>query len=757
MTEMDTGEEASNTIFDEEACRDFLTLELGCEIPRYYRYAEGIHEVQKRLILCYGDNYIAEAMGVFYDLLEGEDNASGLGDDGDFWRTWRHDFKLRREDFSNPGTPKFSKMILPATVEPKRRTSLSRAPGNYERGQKRVSFLTPKATTQLIADSNNSTSKIATANTDHSTAGSANPVFMAFPSTFLRIFQKDRKQKGQLGTIHSDDINRGRRLRGMSAPERVYSSHAAGESARHDGREHVACGSSRKSDDPPPPYPAINSFDGAGDHWDESMRARGGPVGRSDSFDKEKSSASQRLSSSELHNSSSTYVSSSYLSSRSSKQDSQSAARNLLGTNTEGQDSVSARGLSPLDPEKYSPAPYAGRMPDIQSLNIQYMSPPRTGPFDVRSGERWRMIPEENPSWAAPDHWVDAKEDIQRSYHATKGMIKSRSDGAMISPYPPMQAVPNQGHQQRTRTDGFSEEELRGRPAQRSSSRKVAQLLGDIDEIPHLERKRSRSPIKKIFGENGWLGRSKSMKDFAHEKDGRKSLKQLSGKIKQRVDEIAEEMIHLIPNPFHPDGSSKREYVSKFPVSLDPPTQAKLYSEIELMICATANTYLIKQNQECRMSVESLRRVIEYWRSKGRPQVIEFQFDQATQRDLILYNIKTFRFFGERAENPVALNAMMHTWKTVAKEMAVRTFCNPDSVVRKHLHDIHLTLEFLGAPAVTFLAFQDMQLEALRAMNEAQKARENNRFQQGVEKVWIPPVELFSRPENPELRPGHGR
>lgn len=80
--------------YDDEACRDFLTYELGNEIPTLFRYAEGIHEVQKRLILRYGDENMASAMGVFRELLE-DDDASGLGDEGDIWRSWRHDHKYR--------------------------------------------------------------------------------------------------------------------------------------------------------------------------------------------------------------------------------------------------------------------------------------------------------------------------------------------------------------------------------------------------------------------------------------------------------------------------------------------------------------------------------------------------------------------------------------------------------------------------------------------------------------------------------------
>jgi hypothetical protein len=162
-------------------------------------------------------------------------------------------------------------------------------------------------------------------------------------------------------------------------------------------------------------------------------------------------------------------------------------------------------------------------------------------------------------------------------------------------------------------------------------------------------------------------------------------------------------------------------------VSLDPPYQAKAYSEMELMICVTANKYLTQEAAAGRVSAESIAKVSMYWSSKNRPRVIEFQYDQATQRDLILYNLTTLKFHGESGESPLVLNATMHGWKTMAKEMSVRTFCAPDSAVRKHMHDAYKILEMLGVPFVTFLAFQELQLKTLAKINDAAKKIEEKR------------------------------
>lgn len=157
------------------------------------------------------------------------------------------------------------------------------------------------------------------------------------------------------------------------------------------------------------------------------------------------------------------------------------------------------------------------------------------------------------------------------------------------------------------------------------------------------------------------------------------------------------------------------------------------------MICATANQYLNTQAEQSRMSVESLQKVTTYWISKNRPQVIEFMFDQATQRDLVLYNLKTFRFYGPNASNIVAMNSMMQAWKSLAREMAVRTFCSPDAVVQKHMQDAYKVLEMLGATLVTFLAFQEISLKATKIIVEEQKKQEERKgIKPGVERRWEP-------------------
>ena len=195
------------------------------------------------------------------------------------------------------------------------------------------------------------------------------------------------------------------------------------------------------------------------------------------------------------------------------------------------------------------------------------------------------------------------------------------------------------------------------------------------------------------------------------------------------------------PSKSKSKSKSKSPPKTRFYVSLSPPLQARLYSEMELMIVATANQYLQIQQREGRMSIDSLSQVLETWASKNRPQVIEFLFDQATQRDLVLYNLRSFRFYGPHAENIISMNSMMQNWKALAREMSVRNFCAPDPVVRKNLVDAFKVLEMLGAPMVTIAAFNEISKNAEQLIGEGTRARrEYEKVKFGYERRWEPPM-----------------
>ncbi|KAF9889542.1 hypothetical protein FE257_007252 [Aspergillus nanangensis] len=248
----------------------------------------------------------------------------------------------------------------------------------------------------------------------------------------------------------------------------------------------------------------------------------------------------------------------------------------------------------------------------------------------------------------------------------------------------------------------------------------ISALEHGLIENPLTQPKTSH---KKLFGSNGWLGCTANLEalpNISPVSKPRTTLKSLGKRIRQQVGSIAEDMAKAhYPHPFgHPSHRFQAVSEASIPVSLDPPAQAKLYSELEVMICVSANKFLVDQYNIGRLSAESIRKIKDFWGSKNRPQVVEFQFDQSTQRRLILSNIRTLHFNGESSTNPVLLHSNLQNWRAIAKEMTVRTFCSRDSVIRKHMHDIHKLLDMLGAPVDTFLAFQELQVRTLAAMKE---------------------------------------
>lgn len=261
-------------------------------------------------------------------------------------------------------------------------------------------------------------------------------------------------------------------------------------------------------------------------------------------------------------------------------------------------------------------------------------------------------------------------------------------------------------------------------------------------------------PRKQLFGDNGWLGKAPEAKEVpVLNRRKSKIFKGFGKKIKQHVEDIVSRCRSIcsrsksINRSFqavdvarsHPFtnglNSSKIVEEAAIPVTLDPVAQAKLYSEMEAMICISANNFLVEQYREGRLSSESIKKATDSWVSKKRLRVAEFQFDQSTQRRLILSNLRTMDFHGESSTNPVLLDSNLRNWKAITKEMSGRTFCLPDSVIRKHINEIRRILNMLGAPLPTFLAFKELQVDTLSQMQEGVVKHQRHSGSSGVSSV----------------------
>lgn len=160
-----------------------------------------------------------------------------------------------------------------------------------------------------------------------------------------------------------------------------------------------------------------------------------------------------------------------------------------------------------------------------------------------------------------------------------------------------------------------------------------------------------------------------------------------------------------------------------FPVSIKSSGQSKLWSELEYMLIETCNGFLKEELDSGRLSRDSILRTKRQWQARNRPQVIEFYYDQATQYDLIIANLRTVKLYSDYARDAIMLNSVLHQWKILIREQSVKTLCMPDSIVRRWLHDGRRVLELLGASQITLSHIDRLSSLCFAVIGSAGKER----------------------------------
>ncbi|TGJ80696.1 hypothetical protein E0Z10_g8070 [Xylaria hypoxylon] len=195
---------------------------------------------------------------------------------------------------------------------------------------------------------------------------------------------------------------------------------------------------------------------------------------------------------------------------------------------------------------------------------------------------------------------------------------------------------------------------------------------------------------KTLFGEHGWLEdtATSGAKKPKMEKTGR-----FMESLKRKAREIADS------TSFKPARSIRTSTVNHVSISLDAREQSLLYCELEYNLNNALDAYFKAQLNSGRLEASKLSRVADAWAQKGRPKVIGFRYDLETQVDLITAHTNDFRFYGPvQAEGTAAVAGLLYAMKTNARYMRIRTFCQPDSVIAKHVLDSQSFLRLLGSP-----------------------------------------------------------
>lgn len=274
-------------------------------------------------------------------------------------------------------------------------------------------------------------------------------------------------------------------------------------------------------------------------------------------------------------------------------------------------------------------------------------------------------------------------------------------------------------------------------------------------EVPDASgEKVLRSPLKKLFGDRGILGKTTSSKDLTGDLK-KPSIANFGTKLRARVDDFAERIQQIELSPQKRAGAgigigllgrgTPAQEPSKFPVSLSPYVQGDFYMQLELLLNITTNNFLQHELACGRVLAASIKTVSTQWAAKGRPQVLGFRYDLSTQRELVGLNADTMHFNGINAFSRTRLLAVMAAWKVLAREVAVRTFCQPDSAVKKHLHDAEGVLVVVGAGDDEMYAFREMRERVLKEIRKEERREEEKWLYNRVERNWSPSMVYHER------------
>ncbi|KAI1178180.1 hypothetical protein F4777DRAFT_595259 [Nemania sp. FL0916] len=188
---------------------------------------------------------------------------------------------------------------------------------------------------------------------------------------------------------------------------------------------------------------------------------------------------------------------------------------------------------------------------------------------------------------------------------------------------------------------------------------------------------------KLLIGNHGWLEDTTTAPDRAK-----------TGGLMANLRRKAREFSGNAKNP----RTTRPSVVNPLSISLSPRYQSLLYNELDYNLTTALDQYFKTQFNSGRLDPTKLARVSTAWKQKGRPMVVDFRYDLETQIELIAMHIDEFRFYGPlNAEGPAAVTGLLYGMKMNARMMRIRTHCNPDPVIAKHIQDAQRLLQALGS------------------------------------------------------------
>ncbi|KAI0121422.1 hypothetical protein F4776DRAFT_672464 [Hypoxylon sp. NC0597] len=234
---------------------------------------------------------------------------------------------------------------------------------------------------------------------------------------------------------------------------------------------------------------------------------------------------------------------------------------------------------------------------------------------------------------------------------------------------------------------------FQGQPAKDAAPR-VDENSKEVEELeappftpltPYLMN--TRVATKTLFGDKGWL------EDTAAQGKKPESKKSTSfmGNVKKTARKIAEITEFKAGQP-------RTHTARELNISLDPREQSLLYCELEFILSNTLSGYINIQLHSGRLNPHVHAKISDAWEQKGRPKVAGFRYDLETQVDMIAAHVGVFRFYGPHQMDPEMIKGLLYGMKMNARVMRIRTYCQPDPVIAKHILDAQALAQLLDSP-----------------------------------------------------------
>ena len=122
-----------------------------------------------------------------------------------------------------------------------------------------------------------------------------------------------------------------------------------------------------------------------------------------------------------------------------------------------------------------------------------------------------------------------------------------------------------------------------------------------------------------------------------------------------------------------------------------------MYCELEFHSTSALNDFITAELDKGHLVPDNLKKISDWWTGQGRAKVVGFRYDLETQLELVSLHVNDFSFYGRRQSNPIEIAGLLGAMKTNARQIRVRTFCQPDPVIAKQLVDTQSLFNMINA------------------------------------------------------------